>query len=258
MLISIITINYNNVAGLKKTMDSVYVQTYTSIEYIVIDGGSTDDSKAYIESCQQDLAYWISEPDKGIYHAMNKGIDKATGDYLLFLNSGDWLVDNLVIEKFINYKPEKDIIYGNSIFIHEDGRKEEAIMPNKLGGIDIFNFTLNHQAIFHKKNLFVNNQYDLNYQMLADWAFYNEAIIKYNRTYEHKEFFVSYYDMSGFSSNPKNKNVMQKDRMLFYTKHADVLMPILLEEYYYLRKKLRKFNKSKLIKLLLKIEKNFK
>ncbi|MGK0307850.1 MAG: glycosyltransferase involved in cell wall biosynthesis, partial [Urechidicola sp.] len=100
MLISIITINYNDAVGLKKTMASVLEQTYEDIEYIVIDGGSTDGSKAYIELYHKDLAYWVSEPDQGIYHAMNKGIDQATGDYLLFLNSGDWLVDNFVIDKF--------------------------------------------------------------------------------------------------------------------------------------------------------------
>ncbi len=85
--LSIITINLNNLAGLQKTMQSVFEQTFTDYEYIVIDGGSTDGSKEYIEQHSDKLAYWVSEKDKGIYNAMNKGIIKAGGDYLLFLNS---------------------------------------------------------------------------------------------------------------------------------------------------------------------------
>src|SRR5688572_27521016 len=97
--ISIITINYNNLDGLKRTVDSVVNQTWQEFEYIVIDGGSTDGSGAYIESKSKHFHYWVSEPDKGIYNAMNKGIVKATGEYLLFLNSGDHFFNDTVLEK---------------------------------------------------------------------------------------------------------------------------------------------------------------
>ena len=86
MKISIITINYQNLEGLKKTVQSVINQTYSNIEYIVIDGNSEDGTKEFLESQDSNIEYWISEPDKGIYNAMNKGILKAKGDYLLFLN----------------------------------------------------------------------------------------------------------------------------------------------------------------------------
>lgn len=82
--LSIITINYNNLEGLKKTVESVVNQTWQEFEYIVIDGGSTDGSATYLESQNDKITYWVSEPDKGIYSAMNKGIAKATGEYLLF------------------------------------------------------------------------------------------------------------------------------------------------------------------------------
>ena len=98
MLLSIITINYNDKEGLARTMNSVLSQTYTDFEYIVIDGGSNDGSKTIIEQHQDQLGYWVSEPDSGIYNAMNKGIAKANGEYILFLNSGDVLIDDTIIK----------------------------------------------------------------------------------------------------------------------------------------------------------------
>ena len=95
--LSIITINLNNCAGLQKTLDSVFAQTFTDYEYLVIDGGSTDGSAELIKKQENKFVYCVSEKDNGIYHAMNKGIRKATGDYLLFLNSGDYLVNDEVL-----------------------------------------------------------------------------------------------------------------------------------------------------------------
>jgi acetyltransferase-like isoleucine patch superfamily enzyme len=127
MKLSIITINRNNAAGLRKTIESVVSQTYTDFEYIIIDGASTDDSvniiKEYAEAtlpCGEGLGerlYWVSEPDKGIYNAMNKGILKANGEYCLFLNSGDWLYDNDVLNDVFSISPTEDIVYGNDVFI---------------------------------------------------------------------------------------------------------------------------------------------
>ena len=97
----IITINYNDAAGLKKTIDSVINQTYTEFEYIIIDGGSSDSSLQIIKENANQINYWVSETDKGIYNAMNKGIEAAKGEYLLFLNSGDYLLDSLVLKKVI-------------------------------------------------------------------------------------------------------------------------------------------------------------
>ncbi|MDR2910496.1 MAG: glycosyltransferase [Bacteroidales bacterium] len=94
MKLSIITINLNNVAGLQKTIESVVKQTFTDYEYIVIDGGSTDGSADIIKQHANKITYWVSEPDKGIYNAMNKGIRVAKGEYCLFLNSGDWLINS--------------------------------------------------------------------------------------------------------------------------------------------------------------------
>lgn len=102
MKLSIITINYNNVNGLQKTLESVFRQTCKEFEYIVVDGASEDGSKELLEQflAKADFPFrWISEPDNGIYAAMNKGIRMAQGEYLHFLNSGDWLTDEKVVEK---------------------------------------------------------------------------------------------------------------------------------------------------------------
>ena len=99
MKLSIVTINYNNLSGLQKTIDSVLQQSFKDYEWIIIDGGSTDGGKELLEKNQNHFAYWCSEPDKGIYNAINKGLSHATGDYIQFLNSGDWLYDSTILEK---------------------------------------------------------------------------------------------------------------------------------------------------------------
>ena len=115
--ISIISINYNNKEGLRKTVESVVNQTYKNFEYIVIDGGSTDDSTDILDEYHEKINYIVSEPDSGIYNAMNKGIKVAKGDYLLFLNSGDCLIDQFVIQKVITELNDKiSIYYGNLIY----------------------------------------------------------------------------------------------------------------------------------------------
>ena len=108
MKLSIITINYNNKNGLQKTIDSVISQTFKDFEWIIIDGGSTDGSKELIEKYSQHITYWVSEPDKGIYNAMNKGIKVAKGEYLFFLNSGDYLVQPNTINQIFTQSPNTD------------------------------------------------------------------------------------------------------------------------------------------------------
>ena len=108
--LSIITINLNNAQGLEKTIKSVVSQTYSDYEYIIIDGASTDGSVDVIQEYRNKITYWVSEPDTGIYNAMNKGILKATGEYCQFLNSGDILVDNNVTERMLSDMPDCSIL----------------------------------------------------------------------------------------------------------------------------------------------------
>ena len=153
--LSIITINLNDARGLEKTIESVLSQTSNDFEYIVIDGGSTDGSVDVIQKYKDKITYWVSEPDTGIYNAMNKGILKATGEYCQFLNSGDCLVANNVTELMLSDMPECSILYGNmlkdlngKIFCNEPFRGREITL------LDMFTGTLNHPSAYNKRSLF--------------------------------------------------------------------------------------------------------
>ena len=115
MRISVITINYNNGVGLRSTIDSVVGQKCNDFEYIVIDGGSTDSSLNVIKEYSHKIDYWVSEPDGGIYNAMNKGVAHAHGDYCVFLNSGDCFYSDVVLNRFMNYDAIEDIVVGKLI-----------------------------------------------------------------------------------------------------------------------------------------------
>jgi len=120
-VISIITVVYNCVDLLPGTIESVMGQTYSNIEYIVVDGSSTDGTVAVIEKYADQINQWISEPDQGLYDAMNKGLKMATGDYVWFMNAGDHLYAPNTIEKMIQkWQPETDILYGEVMLVDEE------------------------------------------------------------------------------------------------------------------------------------------
>ena len=251
MLLSIITINYNNQAGLERTMASVLSQTYTNFEYLVIDGGSTDGSKALIEQYQNDLAYWVSEPDTGIYHAMNKGIKQAKGDYLFFLNSGDDFVHTEALEQISKYLNETDIIYFD---IHTINGNSKAIKSSPA--VLSFNYLHEdlppHQATFIRKQLFDTlGYYDVNLKIVADWKFLILALIKHNASYKKVAGIYTNFYLGGISSNANSASLMQQERQAV----LETEFPILLEDlkqYYKLTRILRNLRKSKKLKLLVK------
>lgn len=203
MKISIITINYNNKAGLQKTIDSVISQTFKDFEWIIIDGSSTDGSKELIEQYSQYITYWVSEPDKGIYNAMNKGIVQAKGEYLLFLNSGDWLIKNNVLEKISIYLKNTDIVFGYV------ARIVNNLMTNLTGFLtkdnitlsDLYYQTIPHQATFFRKELFSKfGLYDETLEIVADRKFYIKSIIYGNASIEFIPITISYFEEGGISS----------------------------------------------------------
>lgn len=200
MKLSIITINYNNLAGLKKTIDSVIAQTYKDYEWIVIDGGSTDGSKELLEQYQSHFAYWCSEPDKGIYNAMNKGISYAKGEYLQFLNSGDWLYEDSTLDKAIGQIDNKyDIYYGDMVQMDNDKIYNHISYSDELG---FFFFPYNnicHQATFYRHSLFDNNPYDESFSIVSDWAM-NMHLLFMGCTFKHIKQYIVYYDLSGISA----------------------------------------------------------
>lgn len=198
--LSIITINYNNLKGLKKTLASVINQTWKEFEYIVIDGGSNDGSKAFLEDQSVNIHYWVSEPDNGIYNAMNKGIAKATGEYLLFLNSGDDLNDLKVLEENHVHLEEKDIIYFD-INVVGDGVFFIKECPKVMSFSYLYHETLPHQSTFIRKILFEKiGYYDEDIKIVSDWKFFIIALIKHNATYKHIDAVFSTFYLDGISS----------------------------------------------------------
>ena len=218
MRISIITINYNNAIGLSKTIKSVCEQTSTDYEYIIIDGGSNDGSKSLIEKESNYINCWVSEPDNGIYNAMNKGICKSTGDYLLFLNSGDWLSSSTVLQDMHNQLDmDFDIIYGN-IAVHDSNDKVEiwSVSDTKLD-LDHFCYdTIPHQASFIKKSLFFFNEhlsgYNENLKISSDWAFFFEQIVVKKVTVKHINKIIANYNLEGISATREGKELIKQER----------------------------------------------
>lgn len=203
--ISIITVNFNNLAGLQKTMNSVLCQNYTNMEYIIIDGGSADGSKELIMSQQDKLAYWCSENDKGIYDGMNKGIEKASGDYILFLNSGDYFSSPTLLNTIFKKKHyNEDLLIGRQLYINKFGKK--SISPKlRMSDFSITYFlssTIPHQATFIKRDLFKKiGCYDINYKISADWVFWIKAVIENKCTINLLNKKISYMEMGGISSD---------------------------------------------------------
>lgn len=201
MKLSIITINYNNRDGLQKTIESVVSQTWRDFEWIVIDGGSTDGSKELIEKYQGHFSYWCSEPDKGVYNAMNKGIAKAKGEYLNFMNSGDCFVNNNVLNRFFLYPHSEDILYGYMVRDSIDGPvNNSSVMKAKLTWRDLYYDGLPHQSCFIKRGLFTKyGLYDEQLKAVSDWKFFVKALVYNHSTYKFVPIKVSIYKSGGIS-----------------------------------------------------------
>lgn len=212
MKLSIVTINYNNLEGLKKTFSSVFNQTFQDFEYIVIDGGSTDGSRELIEQNSVKINYWISESDKGVYNAMNKGVKVANGEYILFLNSGDYFFNyNVLNDNCIHFK-DFDIIYFKSI-IEKENNFFYGYVPEKLNFSFFYNSNLNHQTILHKKSLFLKYGYfDESLQITSDWKFLILVLCKHNSSYKFIDEPFTVFVNDGISTKEENKLLICSER----------------------------------------------
>lgn len=214
MKLSIITINYNNKDGLRKTMESVSFQSFSDFEFVVVDGGSSDGSADLLNEFGAMISYGISEPDHGVYQAMNKGIRYAHGDYLLFLNSGDWLFDDMVIEEFLNRGFTEDIVDGNVCILYGNRQMvDESPLTGKADFDFFFHYSLWHQAAFIRKDAFEKyGYYDESFRIVGDWDFFMRAICFRGATYAHWDRTVSYYPFDGISSIKENESLKNSER----------------------------------------------
>jgi len=254
MILSIITINKNNALGLEKTIKSVVCQTSSDFEYIIIDGASTDRSTAIIKNYSDKIKYWISESDTGIYNAMNKGIRKAEGDFCLFLNSGDFLINHKTIENVINEisNLNADIFYSDAIKSNNTVFKYPAILTIYY----LISGRINHQNSLIKRNLFINHGfYNENLKIASDWEFFLFELHKYKSIFTHIETNISIFDINGIGSQQTIERSIENKTVLYNVFHelADIFI-----EYYNFRKSIYFYifnSKSnfKLLRFLLKI-----
>jgi len=249
MRLSIITVNKNNANGLERTIQSVINQTFKDFEYIIIDGASIDNSVEVIKKFADKINYWVSEPDKGIYNAMNKGIEVAQGEYLLFLNSGDYLADNYVLENiFFSIDKDFDIIYGN---LNID-KTRIARYPSKLTLKYFIKSTLPHPGSLFKRKLFSEiGLYNEKYVIASDYEFFLKAIIVNNCSYKHLDFTFSVFFKDGISSKQVDLSIKERDEIL------KELFPNIYEDYIYFMDIEHKYNlllSSRLIRLIRKFQ----
>ena len=219
MILTIITINFNNAAGLEKTMQSVLTQTCRDFEYIVVDGGSKDGSIGVIKRFEigfGERLRWTSEPDKGIYNAMNKGVTKAQGDYLEFLNSGDCLVDDNVVEKMIDKLDQKGnppILYGNMLKSMPDGRilRDRCFAGEDITLHGMYHGCLNHSPAYIGRALFERyGLYDETLRICSDWKWYVTSIVLGAERPVYVDVDVTLFDMTGISET--NKDLLECER----------------------------------------------
>lgn len=215
MKLSVITINYNNAAGLEDTIRSVINQSFKDFEYIVIDGNSTDRSTDIIKSHCDHISYWISEPDSGIYNAMNKGIEKSRGEYILFINSGDTIYGKDVLSEVFNLSPNADLIYGNLQRVYPDGHTDIVDTPEQVSVRYMFKNTIPHPACFIRKELFNKyGTYREDLKVVSDWAFFLKVISSDQTTTKHIPLIISSFKMDGLSNNTDMLIKIESDRVI--------------------------------------------
>lgn len=235
--LTIITINKNNAGGLSRTLESIWEQqSFNDFEHIVIDGESCDESVDIIKKYDKKLSYWVSEPDRGIYNAMNKGIAMAKGDYLLFLNSGDWLEYDILTSVFKTNFVE-DIVYADLYFFRNDGDIELSSYPDKISLSFILSHSLGHPSTFIKRDLFKYMVYEEKYKIISDWVFFVKQILFYNCTTKHLNLATTYFNVYGISSDPQNKALILQEQSDFFKDGSLHLIFDFYNEYNILKKK---------------------
>jgi glycosyltransferase involved in cell wall biosynthesis len=220
-LISVITIVYNGAALIEGTIQSVLKQNLNHVEYIIIDGASKDHTVEIIKKYESQIDYWVSEPDKGIYDAMNKGLQAATGDYVWFMNAGDHVHDASIVQAIVDLKSNADVFYGEANFVDEArnliGTRSQIStrkLPEHLKTRDmLYGMAVCHQSFIAKRSL--TSLYDTQYRCSADidWVI---NVLKKSKTVVNTKLVLSDYLVGGFSI--QHKKLAWKERSQIYTK----------------------------------------
>ena len=218
--ISVVTVVWNDVKNIEKTMLTVLNQTYPNIEYIVIDGKSSDGTWEVVQKYKDRLAYAVSEPDHGIYDAMNKAIKVATGEWIIFMNCGDGFYDNEAVEKaFGKYVDNgESLVYGDAYIINHPTQSDmiEKAKAQREKGI-VYQPSV-HQTIFTRTLEMRKHPFDVKYKIIADFAFYYDLYSK-NHQWYYTDSVICYYDYTGLSA--KSRIPIVHEFAMFYTSRKD-------------------------------------
>jgi len=199
MKLSIITVTYNNASGLQQTIKSIVKQSCKDFEYIVIDGASKDNSVDIIKQNEAYISKWVSEPDTGIYNAMNKAVRMASGEYCLFMNAGDELYSESTVEELYKVEFSEDFVEG----IEYDQYRKYFSKPPKEPTLAFYLFVGNnrHQASLIKKQMLLKYPYDEKLRISSDLKFNVESIIIRNCSYRQINTVIAKYEGKGISRN---------------------------------------------------------
>lgn len=234
-MLSIITINRNNAVNLEKTILSVLKQRLSDFEYVIIDGASKDNSVGIIRQYAERFGNrlkWISEPDKGIYNAMNKGIKMASGDYVQFLNSGDCLAAEDVVIRMLDALKSKDypgILYGNMLKDMSNGMilRDRCFAGQDITFLGFYTGTLNHSPAYIRRELFDKyGLYDESQRIVSDWKWYLQAIVLGEEKPVYTDIDVTIFDMHGISETNKELDKTERKKVL-----AELINPSILADY---------------------------
>lgn len=248
MRVSVITICYNRSATIAKAIESVLNQDYPNIEYIVIDGNSKDGTQEVIESYSGKIAHYISEPDKGMYDAINKGFALATGDVVGLMHSDDEFYDTSAVSKIVkafSSNPDTDGIYGDGIYVTND--LEENIVRNRIcGKYDIKRIYSGwlplHPTVYLKKSIIEKyGNYDLNFKIASDTEFLLRYLFKYKIKMYYMNEYVVKMRMGGMSTSYKRAvEVLYEDYRIYKFHHLPAFRTVFLKKLVALRQYIKK------------------
>lgn len=213
MKVSVITVSFNAEKTIESSIKSVLTQAYPDIEYIIIDGASTDGTVGILEKYRDKIHYFLSEPDSGIFNAMNKGIKAATGDILYFLNANDYIFDENVISDVTEFftKNRADIVFGNMSFIEDNGIEKERRIYSDVDKLFFINECICHQGIFYTREVFdICGLYNENYRLTADYDLNLKVIMQHNLKTRYFNRVIARFTLGGQSNSQTDKNLQDK------------------------------------------------
>jgi len=209
---SIITVALNEERTIRQTCESICAQECDDYEWIVIDGGSTDGTLAILEDYREHITHLSSEPDEGIYDAMNKGVARASGTYLVFMNAGDAFCDAQVLARVAREAPSREILYGDLLCQAADGSRFVKTFPDTLPGDFLVDSMLPHQASFFHRELFERyGGYDTSYRIAGDYELFVRFVHRQGASCWHLPFVVAVFGTDGISSGREHRRLRQAE-----------------------------------------------